>query len=561
MSNVKILIVDDEKTNRMVLKAMLHKDGFDTVMAENGQEAIEQFEQERPDMVLMDVMMPVMDGYDATIKIKKLAGDTFVPVFFLTAMTDEAALAKCVEVGGDDFLTKPYNRIILKAKIDALLRVKELYGRVKSQKDQLAVHNNYIKNEHEFAKRIFTKIIKPETLHVENIKYLLSPMAIFNGDLLLACPKPSGGQHFMLGDFTGHGLPAAIGALPVAEIFYGMTDKGFSVSDIVTEINDKLVNILPTGVFMAACFLDIDSHKKTLSIWNGGLPDVIVFTPGQGIMHRLDSDHLPLGIQSSGKIDTAVRTTDIHYGDRIYVYSDGVIEAGNKEGEMYGQERLEQCIVDSDEPGAVFQNISASLDAYRAGKEQEDDITLIEITADPDLLPPGMKEIGKGVGKSSTEWKISVELGPDSLQVIDPLPSLLHQVLEIQSIYPHRGRIYTILAELYTNALEHGVLGLDAKMKQSPEGFAQFYMEREKRIQNLDKGFVKIIISNKPYKNGGKMTICYKDSGKGFDVNSISEDTSDATKFSGRGVALVRSLCENVTYTENGTSVEAVYIW
>jgi len=72
--------------------------------------------------------MPVMDGYEATKKIKSMMTDKFIPIIFLTAMTDEQALSRCVEVGGDDFLTKPYNRTLLKAKIDALQRVSQLYN-------------------------------------------------------------------------------------------------------------------------------------------------------------------------------------------------------------------------------------------------------------------------------------------------------------------------------------------------------------------------------------------------------------------------------------------------
>jgi len=109
---MKILLVDDDATNRLVLSAYLKKDGYDTVVAENGQQAIDVFVKEQPGMILMDVMMPVMDGYEATTRIKEIA-TRFIPIIFLTAMTDEKALSKCVEVGGDDFLTKPYSRVIL----------------------------------------------------------------------------------------------------------------------------------------------------------------------------------------------------------------------------------------------------------------------------------------------------------------------------------------------------------------------------------------------------------------------------------------------------------------
>ena len=123
---IKVLLVDDDRINRVLLNAILKREGYTVLEANDGQEAVDIFDNEKPDLVLMDVMMPVMDGYEATKLIKSRGVDRFVPVIFLTAVTDEKALAKCVECGGDDFLVKPYNRVILKAKIDAMLRIRSV---------------------------------------------------------------------------------------------------------------------------------------------------------------------------------------------------------------------------------------------------------------------------------------------------------------------------------------------------------------------------------------------------------------------------------------------------
>lgn len=137
---MKILIVADELSNRMILSAILKKEGYSVVSAVNGQEAIDVFQQEEPDLVLMDIMMPVMDGYEATQKIKVLSQEKFTPIIFLMAMTDEQALRRCVDVGGDDFLSKPYNQVIIKAKIDTLERMSQLYNTVYKQKRELVAH-------------------------------------------------------------------------------------------------------------------------------------------------------------------------------------------------------------------------------------------------------------------------------------------------------------------------------------------------------------------------------------------------------------------------------------
>lgn len=115
--------------------------------------------------------------------------------------------------------------------------------------EQLAYRNQEMEQEQEFAQKVFTNIIDPSLDKAINIKNHLSPMSFFNGDLLLVEQKLSGGQYIMLGDFTGHGLRAALGAIPVADIFRTMIAKGFPMEEIVSEINQKLKNILPTGVF------------------------------------------------------------------------------------------------------------------------------------------------------------------------------------------------------------------------------------------------------------------------------------------------------------------------
>lgn len=130
----KALIVDDEATNRMILQTCLANHGYKIIVAENGQQAIDKFVQESPDIVFMDVMMPIMDGYEATRKIKKISGENFIPVIFLTAITVEEELAQCVAAGGDDFLIKPFSLVLLKARLDAMERIRDLHRTVQTQK-------------------------------------------------------------------------------------------------------------------------------------------------------------------------------------------------------------------------------------------------------------------------------------------------------------------------------------------------------------------------------------------------------------------------------------------
>ena len=108
-----VLVVDDTATNRQILQVFLKKLGFRVDTAVDGAKAIERFVEGQPDLVLMDVMMPVMDGYEATRRIKQLCGDRWVPVVFLSALDKEENLVMGLDAGGDDYLHKPVNFVVL----------------------------------------------------------------------------------------------------------------------------------------------------------------------------------------------------------------------------------------------------------------------------------------------------------------------------------------------------------------------------------------------------------------------------------------------------------------
>ena len=235
--------------------------------------------------------MPLMDGFEAARRIKQAAGEELVPIIFLTSLTEGEALVRCLEAGGDDFLAKPYNRVILEAKINAMERLRRLQDTVLKQRDLIAKHNEHLLTEQRVAKAVFDKVTHSGCLDAPNIRYLQSPYAVFNGDLMLAAFKPSGGMHVLLGDFTGHGLPAAIGAMPLAEVFYGMTAKGYSLAEVLREINAKLKRILPVGVFCCATMLNLSFQRRVVEVWCGGLPD--------GYLYRAASaERVPLVVLS-----------------------------------------------------------------------------------------------------------------------------------------------------------------------------------------------------------------------------------------------------------------------
>jgi len=557
---LSVLIVDDDKTNRLILSTLIKKLGYTILIAVNGEDAVTVFDSKRADIVLMDVMMPVMNGYDSAVEIKRICGDTFVPIIFLTAITDENALAKCIEYGGDDFITKPYNSIIIKAKIDAMVRVRELYIKLSDSKSELQEHHNRLQLEHEIADKIFKNITNPKNLDIENINYFLKPMSITSGDILLCSRTPSGGLHVMLGDFTGHGLSAAIGAIPVSDTFYSLSSKGYSIGDIVLNINKKLREILPAGFFCAATLIEIDQEFRTIAIWNGGNPEVVITSEGKELI-KSPSTHLPLGVLDSENIDRSVEFIELTAGSKIYMISDGVVEAQNTQGNMYTQKNFDSVLRHSIDAHSPFDFITSSIDDFCKQAAQFDDITLIEITASP--LDNTTNELSKNseLAIPPGQWEMSIKLEADSLINTNPCPLITQSIIEIQGLSEHRERIYTILSELFSNSLEHGLLRLSSSIKNNPQGFIEYYNARESALSQLSDSHVIINVNHYPHSNGGELTIAIEDSGTGFNGSFDAQCFSSNTSAHGRGIGLVKSLCSSLEYTNNGKKVVARYTW
>ena len=378
VSAATILIVDDDNTNRLLLRSYLKQTGYQILEARDGAEAVEMYHLHQPHAVLMDVMMPVMDGYEATRIIRQLASSNYVPIIFLTALTDERSLARCVETGGVDFITKPYNKTLLKLKLEAVLRIRSLYAQLEAHTLTITAQNEYMQQEQETAERIFSNMVHRGHLLADCFDYRVAPSAIFNGDLLLAMRLRNGVYRILIGDFTGHGLPAAVGAIPVAEIFYAMTGKQISLSILVREINRKLKAILPAEIFLSLCVMDVSATR--LEIWNGGIPDVLVKQAGKSDLLHLVSRHPPAGILPDTSFSDATECIELGAATSIYAYSDGMTEITDLNGEMFGEQRLQECLLCENGIGAVARTWAA-VSEFTGVTNQVDDMTMIEIAA------------------------------------------------------------------------------------------------------------------------------------------------------------------------------------
>lgn len=550
MEPTRILLVDDDQTSRMILRRLLAPQGYQVLEADSGEAALERFREDLPHVVLLDVVMPGIDGIQTAREMKAIAGGTYVPIFMLTALSDEKMLAYALEAGADDYIAKPYSRPVLEARLRAALRGRALFGELNSQKLRLEDLRAQTEREQETAARLLGGMFRSSALENSCVRFASTPLERFNGDLLLAGRTPGGAFRIMLGDFAGHGLTAAIGALPIAEAFQSSCQRGQPVETMLRDANLKLRSILPRDLFLAVCVVEVEPNKRTAAIWNAGMPTVFVRGARGGIKAEAPSRMIPLGVltQLPG---TEALVESLEPGDRLYLYSDGFIEANDPFQNEFTDALLRQLLAREGE-GSRFDAVVAAHEAHVDGTPLSDDTTLVELTYLPQLFDLG--------AEPELVSRNHLELGAEALRGSDPMAILDAWLTGIPSIASQRTSIGTITTELLTNAIDHGLLGLDSRLKGGPGGFGVYYEERERRLAALTRGWVRLELGVESVGANYRLNLMVEDSGRGFDPRRL-EPTPPEGQLFGRGLGLVRSLCRDLRVVSPGNRTEAVYEW
>ena len=551
---MKILVVDDTEENREMLTFILEMDGHDVIEANDGLQGLEAVKKHMPDLILMDVLMPVMDGFESTLAIREYLGDTYIPILFLTGLSDDETLAKCLTIGGDDFLYKPISNQVLRAKISSHGRVKELTEQLNRQNEELIRLNYQTEREHEIAKSVFERAMGVSLKDCANTRTYMSPAATFCGDILLTNISPAGSLYVLLADVTGHGLPAAIGALPVSQLFFEATSVGESVSEIARKMNNILDNFLPEEMFAAATVFELNAAGNRCTIWTGGLPDILITDATGHLKESIRSQHMALGIYSDEDFKRDVIVRHLEIGDRLYFYTDGITESMNEKGQRYGDPRL--LTIFDGESHDLFQEIIDDASEFRNGTGQDDDITLIEITCKPVQKDKVAYEPSP---HDKVPWHINLDLQADNLKGRSPVGLLTDIIGVTPCISRHKDNLHTVLTELYSNAMEHGVLGLSSELKRAENGYLEYYEQREKRLRELEQGHVKISVNFEVDGEHANLVVTFDDSGEGFDFNSFTGSGAGVDDTFGRGLSLIRTICDDVTYSDNGSKVDVIY--
>ena len=370
------------------------------------------------------------------------------------------------------------------------------------------------------------------------------PASNFNGDLIRVERGPANNLYLLLGDFTGHGLASAIGALPAARVFKETAAKGWSVSQIVKALNQLLMDMLPEDMFFAACVMEVSANGRQLSVWNGGMPDALVVDLSGNIAHRFCSQHMALGILHDDEFESHVERYKALPEHQVLLYSDGVIESFDEQGQMLTDKGFEQWL--KQVPLNNLDTVVERLQNFRASSKQTDDLSLLKIQCTPSNL------FAVPTTLPSTPWQLNFNFQAPQLKVYEPLQGIFDMLHGNAWLAHWMSDISTVLTELFANSLEHGLLKLNSAIKMEDDGFYRYSLLREQRLALLERGEINISMGYCSVKQQIHITV--EDSGEGFDYSKV-KSLLVSNKLHGRGLALVAALTSEFNVTKGGRLV------
>lgn len=372
---IKVLVVDDVPENITLVRKTLAQEGYSVVTAGSGEEALEVFQREQPHVVLMDVMLPVINGYETTARLRRMNGDHhWVPIIFISALGTSVDMVRGLEAGGDDYITKPIDLHLLLAKMRAMQRIAAMQKRLAETGQELERHRLSREKEQEMARELMARMLESSRVQDDRLQLWMRPASQFSGDLLIANRSIGDHLYVLHADSMGHGLTAALPLLPIAQIFHTMSGRGLSVSNIVHEMNAQLRRQMPAGHFVAATLIRMDRANLLVEVWNGGNPAPLMVDADGRVVHRFTSEHMPLGPLDPADFDAGTRVLQYPRPFKLVLYSDGLGEALNEAGEIFGEQALLRAVAQGPD---IHANILAAVQRHIAWGGDQDDISLV----------------------------------------------------------------------------------------------------------------------------------------------------------------------------------------
>ncbi|MEY2482164.1 MAG: phosphoserine phosphatase RsbU/P [Verrucomicrobiota bacterium] len=380
-TNDRILVADDDATSRKLLGKILTREGFSCSQAADGFEALKALRADPPSLLLLDFDMPGMDGAEVLRELRRdgNAAIAQIPTIMLTGHGGEASEVLCLEAGADDFVTKPINQAVLRARIETQLRLRSMRSQLQKQNDELEAWRRNLERDLEAARLTQQSLIpqKPPVLPGWDIAAVYRPVIQVGGDIYGWLRMADGRTLFWIADATGHGASAALLTTLAKLLFHHGTVEHNEPAEIMEAVNNDFRSIFGARSFMTAMCVALDSATGRISVVGAGHPPLLV-ARGAGGTESIPSSAPPLGLlERSEFVETNVA---LEPGDAFFLYTDGLYGAGHDENPRLSSSRLSEMLQPMAESAqALLTRVVDGAANNDGGKPSPDDVAAVAV--------------------------------------------------------------------------------------------------------------------------------------------------------------------------------------
>ncbi len=386
----KILIVDDSTVNRLLLSSILRKAGYETVEARDGKEAVEQTFQCMPDLILLDVVMPEMDGYQVCSTLKGDDRTREIPIIFLSARTETEDKIRGLDLGGADYVTKPFDKGEVLARVRNQLKIRSLTQKLIQSNRELMEKQKKLDEDLRAAAGIQQSLLPQKVPSIEKVEiaWRFQPCDLIGGDIFNVCRLDEANTGIYLLDVSGHGVPSALVTVSVHQMLQPQqgslvkkrkeTPPYYEITSPaeVCSILDREYPIERFDKYFTMVYLVLDTERGRLRYTNAGHPPPILLR-GNGGLEFLDKGGPFIGL--GGILPYEDEEKKLDRGDKLILYTDGVVEYPNGQGDFYGEQRLVDLLGSGAglPVGLLLDRLLESLRTFGNGTPFPDDVSLL----------------------------------------------------------------------------------------------------------------------------------------------------------------------------------------
>ncbi len=380
----RILVVDDNEMNRDMLSRRLGRRGFEVATAAGGQEALEAVEQQPFDLILLDIMMPGIDGMEVLQRVRETRSASELPIIMATAKTESEDIVEALKLGANDYVTKPLDFPVVLARVSTQLSLKQA-------NEELARANERMKRSLEAAARVQQTLLPDEVPSDGRARFawLYRPCDELAGDSLDVFRISDHQVVLYLLDVSGHGVPASLLSVTVTRGLSphaGRSSPGTelppdpSVVDpvaVATQLNSAFPMAANGGHYFTLLYGVLDTDTGEFRFVSAGHPGPIVVRSGEP--ESIEVSGYPIGMLEDAEYEETV--VEVHSGERLYLYSDGLEEEMNPAKEQFGLQRLRGAIEKSQELtlDETIGSLVEEVVKWRGDQHLKDDVSVLAV--------------------------------------------------------------------------------------------------------------------------------------------------------------------------------------